>query len=258
MNTPRLETDRLILRKFTEDDLEALYYMHSDEEVNRFLPWFPLRNMEDARAFYEERFMSRYREERAYNYAVCLKENDYLVLDIVDYERDLKIENVEKAAKLLNVPLFERVVMPYASTDKDKPSVTKYEVPVGYIHCKRVQQFLRKKNATSTDISMRSAISGQVMGKDKNARDSDLENYALVTLGAEECLREFMGPRADDPVMKNEMYTQIAKNGYVSLNDLTSDVKNKTTLNTIDVFFTGMGIKTDLVTDGLLVKKTIK
>lgn len=79
MNTPRLETDRLILRKFTEDDLEALYYIHSDEEVNRFLPWFPLRNMEDARAFYEERFMSRYREERAYNYAVCLKENDYPV-----------------------------------------------------------------------------------------------------------------------------------------------------------------------------------
>ena len=79
MNTPRLETERLILRKFTEDDLEALYYIHSDEEVNRFLPWFPLRNMEDARAFYEERFMSRYREDRAYNYAVCLKENDYPV-----------------------------------------------------------------------------------------------------------------------------------------------------------------------------------
>lgn len=79
MNTPCLETDRLILRKFTEDDLKALYYIHRDEEVNRFLPWFPLRNMEDARAFYEERFMSRYREDRAYNYAVCLKENDYPV-----------------------------------------------------------------------------------------------------------------------------------------------------------------------------------
>lgn len=185
-------------------------------------------------------------------------ENDYLILDIVDYERDLTIENVEKAAKLLDVPLFERLVQPYASDDKNRPLVSKYEVPVGYIHCKRVQQFLRKKNSTSTDISMRSAMSGQVMGKDKNARDSDLENYALVTLGAENCLREFMGPRADDPVMKNEMYTQIAKNGYVSLDELTNDVKNKTTLNTIDVFFTGMGIKTDLVTDGLMVKKTIK
>lgn len=79
MNTPRLETERLILRKFTEDDLEALYYIHSDEEVNRFLPWFPLRSMEDARVFYEEQLVSRYREERAYNYAVCMKENDYPV-----------------------------------------------------------------------------------------------------------------------------------------------------------------------------------
>ena len=79
MNTPRLETERLILRKFTEDDLEALYYIHSDEEVNRFLPWFPLRSMEDARVFYEEQLVSRYREDRAYNYADCLKENDYPV-----------------------------------------------------------------------------------------------------------------------------------------------------------------------------------
>ena len=79
MNTPRLATERLILRKFTEDDLEALYYIHSDEEVNRFLPWFPLRNMEDARVFYEEQLVSRYREERAYNYAVCMKKNDYPV-----------------------------------------------------------------------------------------------------------------------------------------------------------------------------------
>lgn len=79
MNTPCLETDRLILRKFIEDDLKALYYIHSDEEVNRFLPWFPLRNMEDARVFYEEQLVSRYREERSYNYAVCMKENDYPV-----------------------------------------------------------------------------------------------------------------------------------------------------------------------------------
>ena len=105
---------------------------------------------------------------------------------------------------------------------------------------------------------MRSALSGQVMGKDKNARDSDQENYALVTLGAENILKELMGPRADDPVMKDQMYSQIAKDGYVSLENLTSDVKNKVTLNTIDVFFTGMGIATDLITEGLVVKKSMK
>lgn len=43
MNKPTIETERLILRKFTEKDIEALYEIYSDEEVNRFLPWFPLK-----------------------------------------------------------------------------------------------------------------------------------------------------------------------------------------------------------------------
>ena len=38
MNTPALETERLILRKFTEQDMEALFLILQDEEVNRFLP----------------------------------------------------------------------------------------------------------------------------------------------------------------------------------------------------------------------------
>ena len=36
MNTPTLETERLILRKFTENDLKAMYLIYSDEEVNRY------------------------------------------------------------------------------------------------------------------------------------------------------------------------------------------------------------------------------
>ncbi|NLT58674.1 MAG: GNAT family N-acetyltransferase, partial [Clostridiales bacterium] len=41
INTPALETERLILRKFTENDLEALLAIYGDEEVNTYLPWFP-------------------------------------------------------------------------------------------------------------------------------------------------------------------------------------------------------------------------
>lgn len=76
MNTPAIETERLILRKFEEDDLPSVFKIFSDREVNRFLPWFPLRTMDDAKAFYEERFESRYRQERAYHYAVCLKSDN--------------------------------------------------------------------------------------------------------------------------------------------------------------------------------------
>ena len=48
-NTPELETERLILRKFTVQDTEALFSLYSDEEVNTYLPWFPLRSLEEAR-----------------------------------------------------------------------------------------------------------------------------------------------------------------------------------------------------------------
>ena len=47
-NTPTLETERLILRKFTENDLEALYQIYRDPDVNRFLPWFPLQSMDEG------------------------------------------------------------------------------------------------------------------------------------------------------------------------------------------------------------------
>lgn len=76
MNTPMLETERLILRKFTENDLEALFLILKDEEVNRFLPWFPMKNLEETGEFYEERYAAQYAKPQGYAYAICLKEDD--------------------------------------------------------------------------------------------------------------------------------------------------------------------------------------
>ena len=184
-------------------------------------------------------------------------EDAYLILEVVDYERDVTIEGIEKAAKILGVPLFEKIAMPSLNGDKNNPIVTKQPAPVGYLHIKRMQQVLSKKNSMSTDSDERSALTGQVIGHDKNARGSDVENFSLVTLGADNALKEFLGPRADDNEMQAQMMSEISKKGYVSLSELTSDVKNKTTLNTVDVFMTSMGIKTDLVTKGLALNKTL-
>lgn len=40
---PELLTKRLILRQYTELDLDALFVLLSDREVNTFLPWSLLR-----------------------------------------------------------------------------------------------------------------------------------------------------------------------------------------------------------------------
>ena len=73
MNTPTLETQRLLLRKFTAADLDALYEIFRDEEVNTFLPWLPLKSLDDARDFYEARYARGYRLPWACRYAICLK-----------------------------------------------------------------------------------------------------------------------------------------------------------------------------------------
>lgn len=76
MNTPILETKRLILRKFTENDLSALFAIYSDKEVNTFLPWFPLKSIEEARKFFEENYITIYTQSCGYGYAICLKDDN--------------------------------------------------------------------------------------------------------------------------------------------------------------------------------------
>ncbi len=77
MNTPQLETERLILRKFTENDIDALYLILKDKEVNTFLPWFPLNSMEEAHNFFIKEYAANYAKAQAYAYAICLKEDNY-------------------------------------------------------------------------------------------------------------------------------------------------------------------------------------
>jgi hypothetical protein len=57
--------------------------------------------------------------------------------------------------------------------------------------------------------------------------------------------------------MKREMLQSINERGYAKLEDLTDHVENKTTLNTVNTYFYGMGLHTDLVSKGLKLPYTI-
>jgi len=52
-SNPLLVTQRLMLRHFIENDLEALFKLLRDEGVNTFLPWFPVKNMEETEYFFK-------------------------------------------------------------------------------------------------------------------------------------------------------------------------------------------------------------
>ena len=71
-NTPALETDRLILRRFAPGDEDALFALMSDREVNTFLPWFPLVERAEAERLLGE-YLEFYHKPWGYRYAVCRK-----------------------------------------------------------------------------------------------------------------------------------------------------------------------------------------
>lgn len=168
-------------------------------------------------------------------------------LEIVEFERDLTLENIFKCAEHMGVPLFENVAIPHINGDPNNAIVTPEPVPVGYIHAKRTQQTLLKKNSGSLHIEKRNPKTGQVIGEDKNAMTSNVETYSMVASGAEYALRELMGPRADNMRAKNEMYNKINRDGFVSLEELSNDQRDKVALNRLDVYFTMQGFRTNLV-----------
>ena len=155
--------------------------------------------------------------------------------EVIEFERDLKLHNIEATADFMKVPLYEYVV------------VTPEPVPVGYAHYKRMPQTVLKKSSVKVSYRKRNPITGQPTSQEKTARNTDVETYALSALGATNALRELLGPSADDPAMENEMMQKIASDGAVSLSQLTSDRKNKTALNTLNTYFLMQMFTTNLL-----------
>jgi hypothetical protein len=180
-------------------------------------------------------------------------EDKNFYLEIVEYERELTLSAIEEAAKYLKVPLYERVVVPYLNGDPNLATTTPTPVPVGYIHIKRMPQSVHHKSSGSTSIAHRSSKTGQVTGEDKNGRNTDVENYAFNAYGAYKTLAEFMGPRADDEVKKNQMYARIELDGACYDSELHSNPEDRTAINTLDTYYGAMGMVTNIVRGGYLL-----
>lgn len=73
--TQRIETDRLILRRFVIEDADAMYKnWASDSEVTKFLTWPPHPSVDVSRGIIED-WLKEYSDEKYYNWAIVLKAN---------------------------------------------------------------------------------------------------------------------------------------------------------------------------------------
>lgn len=73
--TQRIETARLLLRRFTVNDADAMYSnWASDPEVTKFLSWPAHSSIDVSRAVLEA-WVSSYSQENYYQWAIVLKEH---------------------------------------------------------------------------------------------------------------------------------------------------------------------------------------
>ena len=159
MNTPTLTSKRLILRKFNENDIEAIYKIYSDVEVNQFLPWFPLKNVKEAQQFFQKVYVAEYQKSRAYAYAICLKENNipigYIKVSMeesYDLGYGLKKEFwhkgiVTEVAKTLLFQLKkDKVTYITATHDRNNPRSGGVMKNIGMKYCYSYEELWQPKN----------------------------------------------------------------------------------------------------------------
>ncbi len=73
--TQRIETDRLILRRYVIEDADAMYKnWASDSEVTKFLTWQPHSSVDVSRSIIEN-WLKEYSDKKYYQWAIVLKDN---------------------------------------------------------------------------------------------------------------------------------------------------------------------------------------
>ena len=75
---PTLETDRLLLRKVTPEDAEAVFAYASDSEVTRYVAWDRHRSIEDSKVFLRYT-LRKYESGGEPNWAIVYKGNQRFI-----------------------------------------------------------------------------------------------------------------------------------------------------------------------------------
>lgn len=89
---PILETERLILRKITKEDIEDMYLYGSDEEVSKYVTWNTHETIADTKDFVEF-VLNKYENKQVSPWGIEYKENGKFIgtIDFVWWQPNHKI-----------------------------------------------------------------------------------------------------------------------------------------------------------------------
>lgn len=75
---PLLESERLILREVSENDVNEIFHLRSDEEIMKYIPRVPAKTQQDALDHIQTITTAKIKEE-GINWGICLKGEEKLI-----------------------------------------------------------------------------------------------------------------------------------------------------------------------------------
>lgn len=95
LGTKTIETERLLLRKFTPDDADDMFNnWASDPDVTRYLTW-PTHNCVDGTKWVLSMWIPQYEDGKVFNWAIYYKETDEVIGNISVVQLDEGIESAD-------------------------------------------------------------------------------------------------------------------------------------------------------------------
>lgn len=174
------------------------------------------------------------------------------------FEIEPTMTDINNALSVVDTPMFEKVNLPYLYTNKDGKPVQSKECFVGYLHIKKPQQFVTKKNSMSSDIAKRNMKNGLLIFEDKNAKESDREMESLVVFNLNKTMTELTRHRADSLEAKNMMYNQINTLGMCRLEDAPVEKDDSLSKNLLNTYLIGAHIQSNLLNEDYYLPYTLK
>lgn len=163
------------------------------------------------------------------------------------FEVEPKMYEIDKAFKVLNVPLYEEINLPYLYRDsKGKPIKSKSAMVI-YLHIKRLKQMVTKKTSISLSIAERDMHTGLLTGHSKTAKMSDREQETLAIPALYNTMDEFSRIRADAMKSKEEMYSIIATKGVINAGEINVEKDESLAKNMLYVYMLGANVCTNLI-----------
>lgn len=153
----------------------------------------------------------------------------------------IKVKDLVRVAKSINLELFERIRMYDPITDSYY--LTPHKQMIVQLPVRKMSQFVEHKLSVAEGDSKIDVLSGQVCKPDQAGSISQIEIQTLYARGLKSTIRELAKYRGGDVVAFADFKRELMEQGKANISRETGSITRSAV--TLDVLFSGMHIESN-------------